>query len=460
MGHHTFGVIAPHPPIILHSVGGARSEATAGSEAALRRARRALEHFDPETFVIMSPHAPGLRDAYAIDDSASFSGTLAQFGDPTETSHEGDPTLARAIADAASGHDLPAVLRGSDDRLVPGWLDHASIVPLRLLDPTGARRIVVLSLSGRPYAEHRAMGDAVSHAARQLDRRVAFIASGDLSHRLTPDAPAGYSTEARRFDATVVGLIEQGRLAALAGLDGTFTDAAGECGLRSFIALGGFCCEDPAPSRVLSYEAPWGVGYLTALIGRGALDCDDEECATRTRGAKGGRPGCDEHDVVRLARAAISDAVTGAATAHPGGFDLSGLPERAGVFVSLHLGDALRGCIGTIEPVCASIAEEVTRNAREAALSDPRFAPVAPAELGDLTVKVDVLGAAEPCESGDLDPARYGVIVTSGRRRGLLLPDLEGIDDAETQVLIAMRKAGIMPGEPVRLMRFTVERYT
>jgi AmmeMemoRadiSam system protein A len=130
------------------------------------------------------------------------------------------------------------------------------------------------------------------------------------------------------------------------------------------------------------------------------------------------------------------------------------------VFVSLHCPAGLRGCIGTIEPVCDSVAEEIIANAISAATRDPRFSPVGADELDGLEVSVDVLTAPEAVRSlDDLDPKTYGVIVQCGGRRGLLLPDLEGVDDAQTQVAIALRKAWIRPRERYQLYRFRVLRY-
>lgn len=138
------------------------------------------------------------------------------------------------------------------------------------------------------------------------------------------------------------------------------------------------------------------------------------------------------------------------------------LAQRAGAFVSLHSHGQLRGCIGTITATRANLAEEIMQNGISACSRDPRFDPVRPDELDSLEYSVDVLGAAEPIESADqLDPARYGVIVTKGRRRGLLLPNLEGIDTVAEQVAIAKRKAGIaVDDDDVRLERFEVVRHT
>jgi MEMO1 family protein len=134
--------------------------------------------------------------------------------------------------------------------------------------------------------------------------------------------------------------------------------------------------------------------------------------------------------------------------------------SRAGAFVTLKKGGDLRGCIGTVRPVAKSVAEEIRNNAVSSATGDPRFPPIAPDELPELEYSVDILGEPQPVSGiEELDPKRYGVIVRSGSRSGLLLPDLEGIDTAEEQLRIAMMKAGIRPSEPVILERFEVIRH-
>jgi len=138
------------------------------------------------------------------------------------------------------------------------------------------------------------------------------------------------------------------------------------------------------------------------------------------------------------------------------------LGARAACFVSLktHQGD-LRGCIGTIEPVKETLGEELVANAISAATRDPRFSPVTENELPNLKYSVDILAAPEPATMADLDPAVYGVIVEdeAGMFRGLLLPDIDGVDTADQQVNIAARKAGIPPGKPLKLSRFRVDRF-
>ena len=208
----------------------------------------------------------------------------------------------------------------------------------------------------------------------------------------------------------------------------------------------GASAELPLSCEVLSYEAPFGVGYLVAQI------------TNQTVG-----PALEEGiSLPALAREAVETFVqSGNLLLHPQSSE-GLLATRAPCFVSLKtLNGELRGCIGTIEPARDTLAQEIIANAISAATNDPRFEPVRPEELSNLRYSVDVLSPPEETVMRDLDPSVFGVIVEdeSGARRGLLLPDIPGIDTAEQQVDIAARKAGIQRDETVRLYRFRVERY-
>ena len=174
----------------------------------------------------------------------------------------------------------------------------------------------------------------------------------------------------------------------------------------------------------------------------------------------------DSHPLVQLARATIESYVRHRQRIDPPEELTTEMQGRAGVFVTIHRHGQLRGCIGTIQPTCANLAEEVIHNAISAATRDPRFSPVRRDELEDLEIKVDVMGEPEEINSEDeLDPKRYGLIIQSKARpwkRGLLLPNLEGIDTVEKQVYwTRYHKAGITnPQEPVQMFRFEVKRYS
>ena len=460
MDFDVLGVVAPHPPIMVEEVGGDDAQVTAASAAAMRALGALLDRFAPETLVVVSPHAAGFWDAFTAATADRFRGDLGQFRAP-RVSHDvpGDPELALAILEEAAASGLPAVARDETPSATAGALDHGVLVPLHFLDPRGAYPLVVVTFAGLSAAEHASFGRAISRATDRLGRRVAFVASGDMSHRLLPDAPAGFSPRAHLFDEQVASLLARGDFAGIADIDTDLREEAGECGWRSLLILGGYLERTDACPRVLTYEGPWGVGYLTA-----AFAPEDELAGlpayTPPAGSKGGMPGHDVSEPVRLARATIDAFVRTGTFPDPEPLVDPALPARAGAFVSLHTPAGLRGCIGTIGPTQPTLAEEIVHNAVSAASQDPRFPPLRSTELDGLEITVDVLEEPERVSSmTELDPKVYGVITTCGRRRGLLLPDLEGVDTCEDQVAIAMSKGGIRPDETISLERFKVVRY-
>lgn len=167
-----------------------------------------------------------------------------------------------------------------------------------------------------------------------------------------------------------------------------------------------------------------------------------------------------EHPLVQLARKTIETYIKEGKAIDPPKELSPEMKGKAGVFVSLHKKGQLRGCIGTFRPTSENVAKEIIRNAIESSTRDPRFPPVKPDELSDLEISVDVLTDPVPVKSKDeLDAKKYGVIVKSGGRSGLLLPNLPGVNTPEEQVAICRRKAWINDDEPVELFRFEVRRY-
>lgn len=166
------------------------------------------------------------------------------------------------------------------------------------------------------------------------------------------------------------------------------------------------------------------------------------------------------HPIVKLAKDTIEKHISKKETISPPAELTPEMSEKAGVFVSIKKKGELRGCIGTSSPITDNVASEVIQNAISAATQDPRFLPVSSSELAELEYSVDVLSPPEKIDNPKaLDPKRYGVIVKKGNHRGLLLPDLEGINTSDEQIRIAALKAGISLTEDIELYRFEVKRY-
>jgi AmmeMemoRadiSam system protein A/AmmeMemoRadiSam system protein B len=457
-GSLVFAGIAPHPPIMVPEVGREAVAEVRGSIDAMREFTERLIESGAETVVLVSPHAPldarafvAYQDAQLYGDFANFRAPGARVEAPLDEEVLG--AISRAAEDA--GYEV-AGIRGYD-------LDHGTAVPLYFLQRNGwSGRVVALGYSFLSNEDHVRFGSCIGRAADEAGRSVAFVASGDLSHRLKPEAPAGFYPEAHVFDEEVVEAIREGRPERIINIDQDLRRRAGECGYRSMlIALGATASAEPA-YEVLNYEAPFGVGYLVAQLARETGPVKERGVDENEARAESQATEQEGEEVTALARRAVETFVREGRVIENPPAPAPLLKERAACFVSIktHAGD-LRGCIGTIEPAKKSLSEEIIANAVSSATRDPRFPPVAPAELSHLRYSVDVLSSPEPAQFEELDPKLYGVIVEdeSGMRRGLLLPDLQGVETARQQVDIAARKAGISPGVPLKLSRFRVERF-
>lgn len=447
-----FSGIAPHPPIMVPEVGREAVAEVRGSIAAMAELTRRIIKSGAETVVIISPHAPLSPDAFVAYHSQPLHGNFANFRAPgTSVEFPIDEELLAGIINAAAhaDYDVPA-LKGQA-------LDHGTAVPLYFLDRNGWQgRVVALGYSFLANEDHLKFGECIREAAESVGRAVAFIASGDLSHRLKPEAPAGYNSSAHFFDEQVVDALIRNTPLEIVEIDPTLRRTAGECGYRSILVALGLTKSLPATCEVLHYEAPFGVGYLVAQLTNVKSGASDQNFV-----------GIGEHalvaeDLPALARRAVESFVRNGREISVPQNAAEILDARAACFVSIktRAGD-LRGCIGTIEPVRDTLGQELIANAISAAMHDPRFAPIEESELSNLRYSVDILSAPEPATVADLDPAIYGVIVEdeSGSLRGLLLPDIPGVDTTEQQVNIAARKAGIAPGTPLKLSRFRVDRF-
>jgi len=459
-GKVVLGALSPHPPLLIPEVGGDMLLEVDDTKRAMERLALAVREVDPDVVVIISPHGPIMPGSIGIWAVGTLKGDFARFGAPEVAfTVENDLELLSVLLDEGRAAGYP--LQGVDEALLkrygyPPDLDYATLIPLYYLEKAGVRKPVLPM--GMGFFHPRKLyefGVILRRGVEKAGRRAVIIASGDLSHRLTVDAPAGYSKSGPAFDRTLWDLLSKGDVEGILNIDPQLREDAGECGYRSLVMMLG-CWEGRSVKTVpLSYEGPFGVGYGVCLI-------RDKDLYLASLGEDEGRQSSRPHPLVELARRTVEAIARGEAPPSAEDVSLPGdLPARAAVFVTLYRDGHLRGCIGTIEPVHSSLAEEVISNARQAAFADPRFLPVRAFELNRITYSVDVLGEPEPVDDErQLDPRIYGVIVRSGRRVGVLLPDIEGIDTAKTQVDIARRKAGIRPDEPVELYRFRVIRYT
>ena len=469
------GIMVPHPPLIVPAVGRGSEHQVQATIDAYHKAADLVTAAEPETIIITSPHACLYRDAFFLAGGASAKGSFDQFRASQESFQvEYDQELAAAIMEAAREQDL--LVTDQTARTGDDLLDHGTMVPLYFLRESYRRRgydgasdsipvpILRVGLSGLSLEEHRALGTLIAQCIERLGRRVAFVASGDLSHKLQEGGPYGFDPAGPLYDERIMDVMGRAAWPELLDFTEKFCREAAECGHRSFTIMAGCFEGTPVRAEVLSHEDVTGVGYgiclFTPVDGEEGEECSPNEEDDRDALGEGSE-GRGEDAYVRLARASLTSYITtGQVIDIPVDAPASMLEQQAGAFVSLHKNGQLRGCIGTIEPVMRNVAYEIIQNAISASTRDPRFPPVTADEIDDLEITVDVLGPTEPAESfADLDPKRYGVVVSHRGRRSLLLPNLDGVDTIAEQVSIALRKAGISPDANYKMERFEVVRH-
>jgi len=423
----------PHPPLAVEEVGRESVAQIKLTIDSYLEVAKEISELKPDTIVISSPHAPLYSDCFFMPKESILEGSFSRFGTASVSfKEEVDIELINEIESISKSIDFPAYKLD-----MSGGLDHGTMVPLYFIRKYLSNfKIVVIGLSGISLDANYKMGTIIKKAIDNLDRRVVYVASGDLSHKLKEDGPYGFVKEGPIYDEKIIDVMKEAKFEELLKFDEDLLEKAAECGHRSFIIMSGALENTKVKPRFYSHQDVTGVGY--GICSYYPVD-PYVELATRTINKY-----IKEKEVLE-----IDDSIPKEITS-----------IRSAAFVSIHEHGMLRGCIGTILPTKTSLAKEIIDNAISAATRDPRFKPIREDELPYLEINVDVLTIPEDIESKEeLNPKIYGVIVTSGFKRGLLLPDLEGVDTVDEQISISKKKAGITDDEEISLQRFKVIRH-
>ncbi len=373
-----------------------------------------------DTFIIIGPSHTGMGKPFSIMTEGIWKTPLGEV--------EIDSELGKQIL-SSSGHLEEDQLAHQFEHSVEVQLPFLQYFQLDI-------RIVPIVLAHGNADIYREIGQAIAESIKNLNKEVVIIASGDMTHYEPQESAQQKDSQAieailelnedellRRGEELNISMCAGAPAAAL-------ISAAKELGATR--------------AELVKYQTSGDTtGDYSSVVGYAGIIIKGNQMSPLTR----------------LARETVESYVREGKTPQPEQLTPE-MKEKAGVFVSIHKHDRLRGCIGTFEPAEANVAQEIIRNAISSATADPRFLPITLEELNDLHYSIDVLTEPEPVEGKDqLDPKKYGVIVEAGWRRGLLLPDLEGVDSVNHQIDICRQKAGIAPDEPVKLYRFEVKRY-
>ena len=458
--------MVPHPPVIIPEIGKGEELKIKNTTSAYEAVAKEIAQLKPETIVIISSHIEMYADYFHIAPGDGATGDFSEFGAPeVKLDVQYDTELRDTLCGFCEECNVKAGTLGQRVK----ELDHGSMVPLYFLKKEykeSLPQIVRIGISGQMLHEHYRLGMLVKQAAEKLKRQIVVIASGDLSHRLSEASPYGYMAEGSEYDSRIMDIMEKGDFEELFSFEEDFCEKAGECGHRCFVVMAGALDCIEVTAKKCSYEGPFGIGYgvcgFTPVNEQ--VDCVERsfyDVYTDKLKAEVQRIRENEDEYVALARTVLEAFVrTKAITKVPKDASPKLREQRTGAFVCIKKQGRLRGCIGTIEPVMGNVGEEIIMNAMSVAVRDSRFEPVTVDELDLLTYTVDVLTTPEPVSSVDeLDVKRYGIIVVSGDKRGVLLPDLDSVNTVEEQIRIAKLKAGITDKDKFDMMRFEIERH-
>ena len=434
----------PHPPIVLPEVGKGEEKKIISTYNSMDKLAQEIGEKAPKTIIIISPHGSMFRDAISLLYGENIRGNMGQFGAPEVFFNKNiDQDLTDKIYDLSLSENIPVIK--SDESILKQHnssfkLDHGTMVPLYFIDKY-YKDYKLVHITYAPLSDEKLFefGKILFEASKE--ENTILIASGDLSHRLKENGPYGFNSDGPKFDEKVLELLKEGSVSTLLNMDKCLVENAGECGMRSILILVGAMNSMGFKGDLLSYEDTFGVGY-----GVMKFDINNNE---------------EENPYVRLARENLTHFLkTGNILENIPYYVLAEMKEeKKGVFVTLYKDGNLRGCIGTIFPTTDSICEEIIRNSIQAGIYDPRFRSVTLDELSYIEFSVDVLDSPEASIMENLDPINYGIILTSGNKKGLLLPNLDGVGTVQQQIKITKDKAGIKDKEDYSIERFKVTRY-
>ncbi len=257
-----FAGITPHPPLLIPSIGKDSIKKLEKTKAALEQMEKDLYITRPEVLIIISPHGHSFKEAFTLNSNPNYQTDLRAFGDlATKVTFLGENHLSTLIRNGSYNEHLPTTM------ISEPYLDHGASVPLIFLTSHLKNiNIIPIGFCDLDWKTHVAFGAMIKEKISEINKRVAVIASGDLSHALLTDAPAGYNAAGPEFDTKIQELLASNNLAGMLQMDPAFVTDAAECGFRSFLILMGILQGVHYTYKSYAYETPFGVGYLTANL--------------------------------------------------------------------------------------------------------------------------------------------------------------------------------------------------
>lgn len=445
--------ILPHCPIAIPDIARGQERFVSKTREAFIEVAKEIAALHPDTIVISSPHAESYRDYFQMADGETATGSLKEYGAPQiHFRLHYDTILRNEITRIAANRKFPAGFEGAEDPA----LDHGTMVPLYFINNEHQNyKVVCLGVSGLSLLSHYKMGQIIADASKNVNERVVFIASGNMSHCLKKDGVFGYSPEGERYEELLNNALSKANFGSLLTVDRHLLRCAKECGHRAFCLLAGTLDRKSVEVSSYSHESPFGIGYGTygyRVLGDDASRAFGDLYVSKALfSISEKRANADEY--LKIAYEALDQYLNHAQKREMKVSRLL-IEKKSGIAVSIYEFGVLRARFVTLEGVENNIAQEIIQNTIKAAKDDAHFDEIRPEEWPYLDVHVSEIGPLECISSSaELDLKKYGVLIKSGSKSGYALPDFT-YRNTEEQLLAAKKNALIKENERAILYRF------
>lgn len=466
--------VLPHAPVLIPEVEDNDRSYCAETCNSMKNIAKEIVSLMPKRIVIVSPHGALFSDAISVNYSRKIKGNLEQYGtEKVNIVADNDiPFIDKlSILSAKKGITLAKM----DNSLTEVFgledsLDYGATVPLYFIQKEYFNKslslekdteIVCLTYGLLGVDELYSFGISLRECIESSGKETIFIASADLSHCLSQFGPYSFSYYGEIYDQMVLESLKKSDPFSFLTCSDKKREKAQTCSFQSIAILFGLYDKKIFKSKILSYEFPFGVGYLVASLNEmDGISPSVENKLKKWLISKKINIKKLENDYIRLARDTVEFFVKNKKRPF---FDRNkyNIPfKSAACFVTLKNESGLRGCIGSAYPLRQDLFQEIIENAISVCDKDDRFEEVDESELSELFISVDVI--SEPQKVGgilDLNPKKFGIVVETKEKQGVLLPEIEGIRTPSDQLRLALKKAGIDEYEEYTIKRFTVERH-
>ena len=448
----------PHPPAAIPEVGKKTAEQLKTTIDGFLTAAKAIGDLSPDTIIIITPHGPCFNDFFYMPSQKRISGDFSAFGcKKLILGFDNDVELAEIIADHTKSRGLSAGF--VDDiimkkRNIPYDIDHGVTVPLYFIAPyCKTYKVLPISVPEMNEKDLYRFGILLREAIQKSNRNVIVIATGDLSHKHGEE----HGEIGKEFDKTFKKILLDEDVIGFLNFDRKLKENASQCSIDSIRVLLGTLDGFTFIPRILSYEATTNIGYLSA-----ELTCGKPTESIFVHYLDNRKEMLDKEAFpLKLVRYAIEEYLHGVKDpAIPQDTPDEFMDNCGAVFVSLYNNGLLRGCSGTVTPSCPELASEIMQSAIWAASKDPFASPITSGEIDDLSITVDIIHEPEEIiNQNELDPAKYGIIVSCKEKSAVMLPNQPRIENIKDQIRAARENAGIHPWHRLKIKRVTVTRY-